>query len=1042
MRWNNCLILIAFAALLGSLPCFAASFGTVVPIGGHASDIALDESRGLLYVANFTANRIEVMSTADYSIRTSMNVAPQPGALSLSPDSKFLLVAHYGSMAQPDPSKNLVTLINLSDNTRQTFSTGDTPLGLAFLADGRAFIVTTAGILLFDPISGGMQTLSTFTTLAKTLPVVAATFPTQVILANVTTTPDRTFVYAIADDGASQAFITFDARRGQLVALGVVAVPKPLPRIAVAADGSWALIGQYRLDRFANDLAQFPNSIVSTNIGGAVVDSKAGVIYAQILSVAPGPTSTSAAGATAATAAPILTILDAENLLVKETFSIPENITGRATLSAAADVLYTVSDSGVMVFPVGRLNQQHRLAASVRDVAARGTFCNRNVITQNVTITDPGGGNTDFVLSSSTPGVAVSPSSGITPAVVQVRVDPTAFQNQNGTLSVTLNMYSATAINMPPPVRLLINNRNPDQRGTFVNVPGHLTDLLADPIRNRFYIVAQDSDQVLVFDSTTYTQIASLKTSATPTQIAITFDRKYLVIGHDNAQQAWVYDLDTLQRQDPIQFPPGHYPRSLAESGKTMLALVRNVATGGPGEIDRIDFAARKGIELPSLGVWTNSVNPAGVLAPAPNGGAILLAAPDGNVMLYDANADTFTVSRKDFTALTGAYAASSYDSYVVGSTILNQSLVPTGTLETASGAPSGFAFVDQSGYRTTTSSLSTPGVIERFDPTQSGAVGKPTRLVEAPLLPVLPGGGAASSTGSGSSSSGPAGTTPNFPSDSGSGTGVGQSFLRSLAPLYDRSGVIALSVSGFTVLPWNYDAAVAPPKITAVVNAADGKSPVAPGGLISIYGQQMSAVNLATSEIPLPTALAESCLTVNGVAVPVLFVSSQQINGQLPFNVDGNAQMTLRTPGGISDNFNFSILAAAPSIFRTGSAGPLTGLATVTRADNGEFITPTNPVHPGDSIVVWATGLGRTSPPIDSGMPAPADPLAGAVIQPRIQLGGVDLDIQYAGLVPGSVGLYQINANVPKSVPLGLSLPLLISQGGSTTSIDVRVVK
>ena len=148
-------------------------------------------------------------------------------------------------------------------------------------------------------------------------------------------------------------------------------------------------------------------------------------------------------------------------------------------------------------------------------------------------------------------------------------------------------------------------------------------------------------------------------------------------------------------------------------------------------------------------------------------------------------------------------------------------------------------------------------------------------------------------------------------------------SFIRSLAPLYDRSAVISLSVSGFTVLPWNYDAAVAPPKITAVVNAADGKLPVAPGGLISVYGQQMAPVNLATKEIPLPTALGESCLTVNGVAVPVLFVSGQQINGQLPFNVDGNAQMTLRTPGGISDNFNFSILPAAPSIFRTGAAGP-----------------------------------------------------------------------------------------------------------------------
>jgi uncharacterized protein (TIGR03437 family) len=63
-------------------------------------------------------------------------------------------------------------------------------------------------------------------------------------------------------------------------------------------------------------------------------------------------------------------------------------------------------------------------------------------------------------------------------------------------------------------------------------------------------------------------------------------------------------------------------------------------------------------------------------------------------------------------------------------------------------------------------------------------------------------------------------------------------------------------------------------------------------------------------------------------------------------------------------------------------------------------------------------------------------------VIQPSLQLGGVALDVQYAGLVPGSVGLYQINATVPRSVPLGLSIPLVIAQGASSTTLDVRVVK
>src|SRR5207249_3943604 len=105
--------------------------------------------------------------------------------------------------------------------------------------------------------------------------------------------------------------------------------------------------------------------------------------------------------------------------------------------------------------------------------------------------------------------------------------------------------------------------------------------------------------------------------------------------------------------------------------GKEMLALVRNAGDGGPGVIDRIDFAARRAAALPSLGIYTNSVNPAGIMTASPNGGSILVAMPDGNVMLYDANAGTFTVSRKDFPALGGAYAASSYNAYVVGSHLL-----------------------------------------------------------------------------------------------------------------------------------------------------------------------------------------------------------------------------------------------------------------------------------------------------------------------------------------------------------------------------------
>ena len=58
----------------------AGTFGKVVSVGGHASDLALDEGRGVLYIANFTANRIDVMSLANNTIQTSINVPPQPSS--------------------------------------------------------------------------------------------------------------------------------------------------------------------------------------------------------------------------------------------------------------------------------------------------------------------------------------------------------------------------------------------------------------------------------------------------------------------------------------------------------------------------------------------------------------------------------------------------------------------------------------------------------------------------------------------------------------------------------------------------------------------------------------------------------------------------------------------------------------------------------------------------------------------------------------------------------------------------------------------------
>ena len=92
-------------------------------------------------------------------------------------------------------------------------------------------------------------------------------------------------------------------------------------------------------------------------------------------------------------------------------------------MNSARDTVYAISDSGLVILPVGSLNGAHRLAASREDIVFRGSFCDRQAGLQDVIVSDPGGGVTDFTISTTTPGISISPASGTTPVTVHVAVD-------------------------------------------------------------------------------------------------------------------------------------------------------------------------------------------------------------------------------------------------------------------------------------------------------------------------------------------------------------------------------------------------------------------------------------------------------------------------------------------------------------------------------------------------------------------------------------------------------------------------------------------
>jgi uncharacterized protein (TIGR03437 family) len=1053
---------------LASAAWASGTFGTVVSIGGHASDIALDETRGVLYIANYTANRIEIMNTSDRSITQSINV-PFPGSLAISRDGNYLVVSSYGNFATPSQATNTVTIISLADRSRQTLGLAYPPLGVAFGADGLALVLTTNDVNLLDPGSATYTTIETIASVAaKTLPVVPPDFPSQIQTAALGVSGDGQLIYGLTDNLVFSYSVATQSFFPPGYAPGAYAAAPPLgPRlVSVNNDGSvyatgWAM-NTTKLSLFAY---QFTSPSGALNIGSHAIDSAAGLIYAQVPDAGPpaAPPTTSTvclpngdcitltipppAGTPPATLATPrnLMVADLDNLTVRQRLLIPENLAGRSILNRAADTMYSISDSGVTIFPIGAMKQTPQLAASQEDVVFQGTFCDRHILSQQINIVDPNGGHTDFRLSLVDPAMAQSVSfsqaSGVTPATVTISIDPTAFQGMNGTTATFVRLDSNTATNLQPatcplPVaasawangcfRLLLNNPDPDERGSLVNVPGTLVDMLPDPSRNRFYIVRQDKNQVLVFDGSNYSLLSTLRTSSTPMQMAITRDSKYLLVGHNDAQLISVFDLDSMQALDPIRMPFGHYPRSVATAGGTILAASH--VSGPVHQISYVDFNNRTATPFPTLGAFQNSVNADTVLVASPLGNSILAAMPDGNIMLYDVNAGTFTVARKDLPSLSGAYAASDLGQFVVDNNLFDSSLVRVAQFDQGAGGSSGFSFMDRSSVLRTTGpvsggagaagttnvALNAPGRIERLDLNQ---ISTPliTRTIELPRFP-----------------------------SSGNNSQAQSAFIRSLAPLANRNAIISLTQSGFTALQWNFDATTTQPQITGVVGTANQNPAVTAGGLVSILGSNLGSTTVSSSASPAPTVLGSSCVTVNGTVIPLFLVSQPQINGQLPLNVGSTGVVVVYTPGGVSNPFTIgSIPSTAPTVLQVPNAPDSTILVpAVFRESSSLPVNLVDPVHKGDHLIIYATGLGPTDPAVDAGVVSPSNPAALVLTKPVVTLSGVSCPVTFAGLTPGQIGVYQIDVNVPQGVSQGLAIPLTISQGTNSSTVYVRVVQ
>jgi len=161
------------------------------------------------------------------------------------------------------------------------------------------------------------------------------------------------------------------------------------------------------------------------------------------------------------------------------------------------------------------------------------------------------------------------------------------------------------------------------------------------------------------------------------------------------------------------------------------------------------------------------------------------------------------------------------------------------------------------------------------------------------------------------------------------------------------------------------------------------------------------------------------------GRQAPLFYSSNGQINAVVPYETDVNAGQQLVVVHGntISVPQSVTIAAAAPGIFNAGN-----GQGTI--LVNNILADAAHPAHAGDVVVIYCAGLGAVNPPVPTGSPAPGAPHSTTVNQVKVTIGGVSAPVQFAGLTPGLVGVYQVNAVVP-SVPAGNKVPVVMVAAG-----------
>ena len=237
------------------------------------------------------------------------------------------------------------------------------------------------------------------------------------------------------------------------------------------------------------------------------------------------------------------------------------------------------------------------------------------------------------------------------------------------------------------------------------------------------------------------------------------------------------------------------------------------------------------------------------------------------------------------------------------------------------------------------------------------------------------------------------------------------------------------IEFEGFDAVP------VAGSPVSAVSFAAG--QPNAPGGYVAVFGTRLAEGAEAATVLPLPETLANSSVLIGGRSAPLLFAGEGQINAIIPWELPVNTthQALVLRGTRVSAPIPVTVASAQPAVFSLDSSGRGQAIVERVALDGARSLAvPGTPARPGEFLVIYASGLGPVTNRPESGAVSPSAPLAATMNPVTATLGGVDLQVQFAGLTPGFAGLYQVNAPVPVGVAEGDAVALTLTSEGLTS--------